>query len=308
MTNQNKIPCINANPSKNAINVASRLAFLWGVLFFVVFALEAKNPPKIPTQNTQNTKEAQNTNPTKESQTAQNPKESQSSTSNESASATQTTTHTSAQTSAKQTSANATKNTTAESSEQKNSTKNEKSIQSQPCNELCEYIRQKTSTTKHKNGYFIAVNGGANVLEMYNKLVWIPTFGLAFGVNSFFTPYIGVRGYVSADVGFGDYDGVLGMLSLGIEALAEFSLNKRKTVFLGGFLGFGVDGYVYYDRRDFSSFSSMQKNGGFYMQGGVSFAFLRHNRLNIATRFIPARSVQDFSSAVLAFGQYSYTF
>lgn len=280
MTNQNKIPCINAtkNDSKNAVSIASRLAFILALLFFVFFVppLSAKKPPKKSTQTTQTT------------QDSQTPKITQESAENDAKSATQD----------------------AESSEQKSSAKkaDEKPMQSQPCNELCEYIRQKTSTTKHKNGYFIGVNGGANVLDMYNKLVWLPTFGLSFGVNSFFTPYIGVRGYVSADVGFGDYEGVLGMLSLGIEALAEFSLNKRKSVFLGGFLGFGVDGYVYYDKRDFSSFSTMQKNGGFYMQGGVSFAFLRHNRLNIATRFIPARSVQNFSSAVLAYGQYSYTF
>lgn len=280
MTNQNKIPCINAtkNDSKNAVSIASRLAFILALLFFVFFVppLSAKKPPKKSTQTTQTT------------QDSQTPKITQESAENDAKSATQD----------------------AESSEQKSSEKkaDESPMQSQPCNELCEYIRQKTSTTKHKNGYFIGVNGGANVLDMYNKLVWLPTFGLSFGVNSFFTPYIGVRGYVSADVGFGDYEGVLGMLSLGIEALAEFSLNKRKSVFLGGFLGFGVDGYVYYDKRDFSSFSTMQKNGGFYMQGGVSFAFLRHNRLNIATRFIPARSVQNFSSAVLAYGQYSYTF
>lgn len=280
MTNQNKIPCINAtkNDSKNAVSIASRLAFILALLFFVFFVppLSAKKPPKKSTQTTQTT------------QDSQTPKITQESADNDMKSATQD----------------------AESSEQKSSEKkaDEKPMQSQPCNELCEYIRQKNSTTKHKNGYFIGVNGGANVLDMYNKLVWLPTFGLSFGVNSFFTPYIGVRGYVSADVGFGDYEGVLGMLSLGIEALAEFSLNKRKSVFLGGFLGFGVDGYVYYDKRDFSSFSTMQKNGGFYMQGGVSFAFLRHNRLNIATRFIPARSVQNFSSAVLAYGQYSYTF
>lgn len=280
MTNQNKIPCINAtkNDSKNAMSITGRLAFIVVLLFFVLFVppLGAKKPPKKSTQTTQTT------------QDNQTPKITQESTDNDTHSATQD----------------------AESSEQKSSAKkaDEKSIQSQPCNELCEYIRQKTSTTKNKNGYFIGVNGGANVLNIYNKLVWIPTFGLSFGVNSFFTPYIGVRGYVSADVGFGDYEGVLGMLSLGIEALAEFSLNKHKSVFLGGFLGFGVDGYVYYDKRDFSSFSSMQKSGGFYMQGGISFAFLRHNRLNIATRFIPARSVQNFSSAVLAFGQYSYTF
>lgn len=280
MTNQNKIPCINAtkNDSKNTMSIASRLAFILALLFFVFFVppLSAKKPPKKSTQTPQTT------------QDSQTPKITQESADNDTKSTTQT----------------------AESSEQKSSEKkaDERPMQSQPCNELCEYIRQKTSTTKHKNGYFIGVNGGANVLDMYNKLVWLPTFGLSFGVNSFFTPYIGVRGYVSADVGFGDYEGVLGMLSLGIEALAEFSLNKRKSVFLGGFLGFGVDGYVYYDKRDFSSFSAMQKNGGFYMQGGVSFAFLRHNRLNIATRFIPARSVQNFSSAVLAYGQYSYTF
>ena len=280
MTNQNKIPCINAtkNDSKNAMSITGRLAFISALLFFVFFVppLSAKNPPKKSTQTTQTTQDSQTAKITQESAD------------NDTKSTTQT----------------------AESSEQKSSAKkaDEKPIQSQPCNELCEYIRQKTSTTKHKNGYFIGVNGGANVLDIYGKLVWLPTFGLSFGVNSFFTPYIGVRGYVSADVGFGDYEGVLGMLSLGIEALAEFSLNKRKSVFLGGFLGFGVDGYVYYDKRDFSSFSSMRKNGGFYMQGGISFAFLRHNRLNIAARLIPARSVRDFSTAVLAFGQYSYTF
>lgn len=280
MTNQNKIPCINAtkNDNKNAMSIAGRLAFISALIFFVFFVppLSAKNPPKKSTQTTQTTQDSQTAKITQESAE------------NDTKSTTQT----------------------AESSEQKSSAKkaDEKLIQSQPCNELCEYIRQKTSTTKHKNGYFIGVNGGANVLDIYGKLVWLPTFGLSFGVNSFFTPYIGVRGYVSADVGFGDYEGVLGMLSLGIEALAEFSLNKRKSVFLGGFLGFGVDGYVYYDKRDFSSFSSMQKNGGFYMQGGISFAFLRHNRLNIAARVIPARSVRNFSTAVLAFGQYSYTF
>ena len=280
MTNQNKIPCINTtkNDNKNAVSIAGRVAFISALLFFVFFVppLSAKNPPKKSTQTTKTTQDSQTAKITQESAD------------NDTKSTTQT----------------------AESSEQKSSVKkaDEKPIQSQPCNELCEYIRQKTSTTKHKNGYFIGVNGGANVLDIYGKLVWLPTFGLSFGVNSFFTPYIGVRGYVSADVGFGDYEGVLGMLSLGIEALAEFSLNKRKSVFLGGFLGFGVDGYVYYDKRDFSSFSSMRKNGGFYMQGGISFAFLRHNRLNIAARVIPARSVRDFSTAVLAFGQYSYTF
>ena len=280
MTNQNKIPCINItkNDNKNAVSITGRLAFILALLFFVFFVppLSAKNPPKKSTQTTQTTQDSQTAKITQESAD------------NDTKSTTQT----------------------AESSEQKSSAKkaDEKPIQSQPCNELCEYIRQKTSTTKHKNGYFIGVNGGANVLDIYGKLVWLPTFGLSFGVNSFFTPYIGVRGYVSADVGFGDYEGVLGMLSLGIEALAEFSLNKRKSVFLGGFLGFGVDGYVYYDKRDFSSFSSMRKNGGFYMQGGISFAFLRHNRLNIVARLIPARSVRDFSTAVLAFGQYSYTF
>lgn len=188
-------------------------------------------------------------------------------------------------------------------------TKDKKSkIQTESCNELCEHIKEQIATTKHKNGYFVAISGGANVLEAYNKFEWIPTFGISFGVHSFFTPYIGVRGYVSADVGFGRYEGVLGMVSLGIDALAEFSLNRKKTAFLGGLLGFGVDGYVYYDTRNFSSLKTMQKSGGFYMEMGISLSFLRHNRLNIIGRVIPARSVQDFSSAVLAFGQYSYTF
>lgn len=290
------------------MSIAGRLAFIGVLLFFVFFVpLSAKKPPKKSTQT------AQEIQATKEStQATKTTQDAKSSTSDETIWTTQTTTQTDTQnpTQAGKESSTHTATQTAESSEQKSSEKkaDEKSIQSQPCNEICEYIRQKTSTTKHKNGYFIGVNGGANVLEIYNKFVWLPTFGLSFGVNSFFTPYIGVRGYVSADVGFGDYEGVLGMLSLGIEALAEFSLNKRKSVFLGGFLGFGVDGYVYYDKRDFSSFSSMRKNGGFYMQGGISFAFLRHNRLNIAARFIPARSVRNFSSTVLAFGQYSYTF
>ena len=301
MTNQNKIPHINAtkNDSKNAINVVGRLAFVGGLLFFVSFVspINAKKPAKKPTQNTQEiqTTKATQSNPNNETSPA----------TQASATDAHATTQATKHTSTTDTQATA---QTMESSEQKEDAKKPNSIQSQPCNELCEYIRQKTSTTKHKNGYFIALNGGANVLRAYNKILWLPTFGLSFGVNSFFTPYIGVRGYVNADVGFGDYEGVLGMLSLGIEALAEFSLNKRKSVFLGGFLGFGVNGYVYYDRQDFSSFSSMQKSGGFYMQGGISFAFLRHNRLNIVARFIPARSVQNFSTAVFAFGQYSYTF
>ncbi|MGX2972347.1 hypothetical protein [Helicobacter sp. T3_23-1059] len=195
------------------------------------------------------------------------------------------------------------------SQNKKTNTKDTKSkIQTESCNELCEYIKEQIATTKHKNGYFVAISGGANVLEAYNKLEWIPTFGISFGVHSFFTPYIGVRGYVSADVGFGRYEGVLGMVSLGIDTLAEFSLNRKKTAFLGGLLGFGVDGYVYYDTRDFRTLKTMQKSGGFYMEMGISLSFLRHNRLNIIGRVIPARSVQDFSSAVLAFGQYSYAF
>lgn len=181
-------------------------------------------------------------------------------------------------------------------------------LQNEPCNELCEFIKETHAITKNKNGYFIGINAGASALNAYNKLSWIPTIGLAFGVHSFFTPYIGVRGYMSADVGFGAYDGVLGMLSLGIDTVAEFSLNRRKSAFLGGFVGFGVDGYFYYDKRAFSSFSSMEKNGGFFMQIGVTLFFLRHNRFNIITRVIPARSVADFSSAVIGIGQYSWTF
>lgn len=181
-------------------------------------------------------------------------------------------------------------------------------LQNESCNELCEFIKETHATTKNKNGYFIGINAGASALNTYDKLSWIPTIGLTFGVHSFFTPYIGVRGYIGADMGFGRYDGLLGMLSLGIDTIAEFSLNRRKSAFLGGFVGFGVDGYFYYDTRAFNNFSRMEKNGGFFMQMGVTVFFLRHNRLNIITRVVPARNVADFSSAIIGIGQYSYTF
>ncbi|GAD18144.1 hypothetical protein [Helicobacter fennelliae] len=185
----------------------------------------------------------------------------------------------------------------------------ESSVANVANDDLYQVIKEKSNAILAKNGKFVSISGGVNMFSIANnKFNFIPTIGIRGGIYSFFTPYIGVRGFFGFDLGLWKHSTIVAIISLGIDAIAEFPLSKSKKTFLGGMLGFGGDAYVYYDDVTHNNFSNMQKKGEIFMQGGITFAFYKPNRINILYRFLPVRKTSDFNPAGLVVVEYSYKF
>ena len=181
------------------------------------------------------------------------------------------------------------------------------------CDDLCQAVMNRLDTSRKKSGTHITISAGTNLIksdnvELYGDIMIVPTIGIRAGTISFFNRYVGVRGFFGLDVGFGRYSGVLGMISLGIDAIAEFPLSKKHLVFMGGMLGIGADAYIYYDTANYNSFSRMRKVGEVFMQAGITTMLGKHNRINIIYRFLPARRAYDFSPFGAVMIEYGFKF
>ncbi|WP_233712850.1 hypothetical protein [Helicobacter sp. 'CLO3_human'] len=176
------------------------------------------------------------------------------------------------------------------------------------CDALCQAITQSTFISRQKSGKYISASLGTSFISGYGDFMNIPTVGVRAGVVSFFNRYVGVRGFFGVDVGFWRYSGVLGMVSLGIDAIAEFPLSKKRLVFMGGLLGIGGDAYFYYDKRDYNSFDNMRKTGEVFMQAGITMMLGKRNRVQAIYRFLPARRAANFSPLGIVMLEYMFKF
>lgn len=176
------------------------------------------------------------------------------------------------------------------------------------CDALCQAITQSTFISRQKSGKYISVSLGTSLISGYGDFMNIPTVGVRAGVVSFFNRYVGVRGFFGADVGFWRYSGVLGMVSLGIDAIAEFPISKKRLAFMGGMLGIGGDAYFYYDKRDYNSFDNMRKTGEVFMQTGITMMLGKRNRVQAIYRFLPARRAAYFSPMGIVMLEYMFKF
>lgn len=192
------------------------------------------------------------------------------------------------------------------------------------CDDLCQAITNRTAISRQKSGKYIGVGAGVSLLNgntgndgisinndiasPYDNIIPIPSFGLRIGTISFFNQYIGVRGSFGFDMGFGKHSGMLTMISLGLDAIAEFPISRDHSAFLGGILGIGADAYLYYDKQDYNRWSRMKKAGEVYMQVGITTMLGKHNRVNLIYRFLPARRASHFSPTGVVSLEYGFKF
>lgn len=192
------------------------------------------------------------------------------------------------------------------------------------CDDLCQAVTERTAISRQKSGKYIGLGVGVsllssakgdggisinnNIASPYDNLIPIPSFGIRVGTMSFFNRYIGVRGFFGFDMGFGKHSGMLTMLSLGIDAIAEFAVSKEHNVFLGGILGIGADAYLYYDQKDYNRWSRMKKAGEVFMQAGLTAMVGKYSRINLIYRFLPSRRASHFSPAGIVSLEYGFKF
>lgn len=173
---------------------------------------------------------------------------------------------------------------------------------------IYEAISNYTAITQSKNGKFIGLSAGGSLLFQDVHTGIIPTLGIKGGVYTFFNHYVGVRGFMDFIIGVWGRKSILAMISLGIDAIAEFPLSTKKGIYLGGLLGIGGDAYIFYDEINHSSFSDMRKRAFIAMQAGITLALGKHNRIDAIYRIIPSKSATQFDpNGVFAF-EYTYKF
>lgn len=196
-------------------------------------------------------------------------------------------------------------------------------LESSQCDDLCQAITKRTIVSKDKSAKYFGVGVGVsllnsakggdfsinnNVQSPYANPIIIPSFGVRIGTISFFNRYVGVRGFLGFDMGFGAHSGKLVMISAGVDAIAEFPLSRRRQVFFGGILGMGADAYLYFDSKDYSHWGVMKKAGEVFMQVGFTTMLGIHNRVNLVYRFLPARRATYFSPTGVVGLEYNFLF
>ncbi|RDU63116.1 hypothetical protein CQA53_08795 [Helicobacter didelphidarum] len=187
-------------------------------------------------------------------------------------------------------------------------------------------------TNTQRNGIYVMVVGNVIPLQRLNKANEIINgvtlgMGLRSGVVSYLDDYIGMRGYFGIDVTSDQlspfkkqrlsHSGNFIMLSLGLDILIDFFIDKSYKNMLGFFIGIGAGGLIYFDAQNpILVPSGGSKNtiltGNIMVQGGISATFFYRHRLEVGARFLPTQSFDLQSDGILAdynfYVGYSYKF
>ncbi len=181
----------------------------------------------------------------------------------------------------------------------------------QPLNDptgIFEAISKNTAILQSKNGKFIGLSAGGGLFLQNTHANIIPTLGIKGGIYTFFNPYVGVRGFVDFIFGALEDTNMIAVISLGIDAIAEFPLSTKKGIYLGGLFGVGGNAYISYDAIDHNSFSDTRKRALIMIQTGITFALGKRNRIDAIFRFMPSRNVTQFDPSGILSLEYTYKF
>lgn len=153
--------------------------------------------------------------------------------------------------------------------------------------------------------------------------------GVRSGVVSYLDDYIGIRGYFAFDFTSDtlspfakqreNHKGNFIMLSLGLDILIDFFIDKSYKNTLGFFMGIGAGGLLYVDgekplikARQAEGPPSILLTGNVMVQGGLSAVILYKHRIELGTRFLPTQSFDLNADGILAdynfYVGYSYKF
>lgn len=180
---------------------------------------------------------------------------------------------------------------------------------------------------RQKSGKYLAISLGTSALRTQRLITnqkednYIPIIlGLKTGVQSFFTENIGIRGFFAFDTYTKTATGkkenstmaFFGFFSLGIDAIAEFSITKNQKNFLGGFFGIGFGGVIYTDNANYKGFKNMFISGGFIVETGIELTLAIKHRIAIGAKVTPiqkevSKSVVE-QTDILPFISYQYKF
>lgn len=171
---------------------------------------------------------------------------------------------------------------------------------------------------KERNGlYAMVVTNMIPIQRMLdNKPLYIFSMGMGVrtGVVSYLDKYIGMRGYFAFDftndklspLQHERANGTLLMISLGIDMLIDFFIDKNYKNTMGFFAGIGAGAFIYFDTKTPIHISSTNKqttfiaNGNVMVQGGFSAVFNYHHRIEIGVRFLPTQSLRVESDGIVA--------
>lgn len=185
-----------------------------------------------------------------------------------------------------------------------------------------------SSSIKERSGKYIMTTINVNFYERNDIgriIVGAPLgIGIRGGVISYLTEYLGVRGYVGLDM-FHDKiglfpqarknnQGVISIISAGMDIMFDFKLRNQSKHFLGFFIGFGGGGFVYIDKFLINNIKNIEHITKFnvIIQFGISTLLYKKHRLEMAVRLLPTQSVtlkdDYFQSDYEPYIGYSYKF
>lgn len=153
--------------------------------------------------------------------------------------------------------------------------------------------------------------------------------GIRSGVVSYLDDYIGIRGYFAFDFTSDtlspfskqreNHKGNFLMISLGLDILIDFFIDKSYKNTLGFFMGIGAGGLLYMDTEKpmitgsgVNGPPSLLLTGNVMVQGGLSAVVLYKHRIELGTRFLPTQSFDLSADGIVAdynfYVGYSYKF
>lgn len=153
--------------------------------------------------------------------------------------------------------------------------------------------------------------------------------GIRGGVVSYLDDYIGIRGYFALDFTSDSLSpferqrenqkGNFLMLSLGMDILIDFFIDKNYKNTIGFFMGIGAGGLMYFDLEkpmiqsgNITNAPVVILTGNIMVQGGISSIISYKHRIELGARFLPTQSFLLSSDGILAdynfYVGYSYKF
>lgn len=168
-----------------------------------------------------------------------------------------------------------------------------------------------------RNGVYVMVTANvipirraANNKEIYNYSMGA---GIRTGVISYLDNYIGMRGYFAFDFTNDklsllpqqhNYNGTFLMISLGLDIMIDFFVDKNYKNTIGFFMGVGAGAFIYFDTTTpiVSSHESSKYNasGNVLVQGGFSAVFMYRHRVEVGVKFLPTQSLSIPEDGIVA--------
>ncbi len=182
-----------------------------------------------------------------------------------------------------------------------------------------------------RNGIYIMLTGNIIPIQRYfnDKDIYVYSMGMGIrtGVISYIDNYIGMRGYFAFDFtndklsvipNNTNYNGTFLMISLGLDMLIDFFVDKNYKNTLGFFMGIGAGAFIYFDLTkpiiipNSNKMLNYHLSGNVMVQGGFSAVFLYRHRIEIGCKFLPTQSLSVLEDGMVAdynpYIAYSYKF